>query len=220
MTEPRPALLEHLHWLGHDSFLLDQPVVVYLDPWNLPAGSPQADLILVSHDHYDHCSPDDVERVRKPETTVVANPSASTKLKAPVQTIRAGESLQAHGLTIRAVPAYNIGKRFHPKEAGHVGFVLTIGEERLYFAGDTDAIPEMKDIACDVALLPVSGTYVMTADEAVEALRLLRAKVAIPMHFGAGVAGSVEDAEHFRRKSPVPVLILKAEKGKQRKSAG
>jgi L-ascorbate metabolism protein UlaG (beta-lactamase superfamily) len=208
MGEPRPALLEHLHWLGHDSFRLDEPKVVYLDPWQLPADSPPADIILVSHEHYDHCSPEDVERVRTSKTAVIADSSASEKLKPPVHTMRAGETLAAHGITIQAVPAYNVGKRFHPKEAGHLGFVLTIGEERLYFAGDTDAIPEMKSIVCDVALLPVSGTYVMTADEAVECLRSLRAKVAVPMHVGRGVAGSLDDAEQFRRKSPIPVIVL------------
>jgi L-ascorbate metabolism protein UlaG (beta-lactamase superfamily) len=211
MAEPRPTLLQHLHWLGHDSFRIDHPKVIYLDPWRLPPGSPPADLILVSHDHYDHCSPEDVESIRVQATIVVANASAAAKLRAPVRVLQAGKSIEAAGVKVEAVPAYNIGKKFHPRDAGHIGFIVHLGSERLYFAGDTDFIPEMTGLACDVALLPVSGTYTMTADEAVRAAGAIRPKVAVPMHFGAGVAGSAADAETFRKKSPVPVVILPME---------
>ncbi|NIS78769.1 MAG: MBL fold metallo-hydrolase [Anaerolineales bacterium] len=208
MSDVPIKIVEHIHWLGHDSFRIDQPLVIYIDPWRLPPGSPAADLILVSHDHHDHCSPEDVERVRQSETTVIANPSAAAKLTQPITILRAGESLQVGGVNIEAVPAYNIGKSFHPKEAGHVGFVITIAGERLYFAGDTDRIPEMKGLECDVALIPVSGTYVMTAEEAAEAVEDIRPKLAIPMHYGAGVAGTRQDAIRFRSLSTVPVTIL------------
>ncbi len=211
-TQP-PRLLEQLHWLGHDSFRIDKPAVVYLDPWNLQPGAPAADVILVSHDHQDHCSPEDVARLRKPGTVVIANPSAAAKLAPPVTVLRAGEETKAAGVRVRAVPAYNIGKEYHPKEAGHVGYVLALGGESLYFAGDTDRIPEMKGLVCDVALLPVSGVYTMTAEEAARAAGDLRVKVVVPMHYGAGVAGGPEDAERFRRLSPVAVVVLESEGG-------
>lgn len=210
MDELKIKLLEHLHWLGHDSFRIDQPVMLYIDPWRLPPGSPQADLILVSHDHHDHCSPDDVASVRGEGTTVVANPTAAGKLAEPVTILRAGESIRVGEIMIEAVPAYNVNKRFHPKQAGHIGFLITLGEERLYFAGDTDRIPEMKALRCDVALLPVSGTYVMTAEEAADAAGDIQPQVAIPMHYGAGVAGTRQDAIRFRNLSPVAVKILDA----------
>ena len=206
-----PELLDHLHWLGHDSFRIDQPIVIYLDPWRLPAGSPAADLILVSHEHHDHCSPEDVEQVRKDSTTVIANQAAAAKLSPPVTVLQVGESIEIRGVTVETIPAYNIGKPFHRKQAGHLGFVITLGEERLYFTGDADYIPEMDNIVCDVALLPVSGKYVMTAEEAAQAAEAIQPKVAIPMHYGAGVAGTKEDAERFRDLSPVPVVVMEVE---------
>lgn len=207
----RPRVLDHLHWFGHDSFRLDRPVVLYLDPWRLPPGSTPADVILVSHDHHDHCSPEDIQQIRRPKTVVIAGSSAAPKITPPVAILRPGESTKASGVTIEAVPAYNIGKLFHPRQAEGVGFILTIGDERLYFAGDTDRIPEMTRVRCDVALLPVGGVYTMTAEEAAQAAGDLTPRVAVPMHYGAGVAGSLEDAQHFQRLSPVPVLILESE---------
>jgi len=211
MKGEHPELLDHLHWLGHDSFRIDQPIVIYLDPWRLPPGSPAADLILVSHEHHDHCSPEDVERVRKDSTTVIANHTAAVNLSPPVTVMQVGESMEVRGVTVEAIPAYNIGKPFHRKQAGHLGFVITLGEERLYFTGDADYIPEMDNIVCDVALLPVSGKYVMTAEEAAQAAEAIQPKVAIPMHYGAGVVGTKEDAERFRDLSPVPVVIMEVE---------
>lgn len=207
-------MLEKLHWLGHDSFRIDGPPTIYLDPWQLKGRPPQADLVLVSHDHYDHCSPEDVNRVRGPKTVVIANPSAAAKLGRDTRVIRAGEKQTIGDVTVEAVPAYNIGKRFHPKEAGGVGYIVTLGDTRLYFAGDTDLIPEMDQIRCDIALLPVSGVYVMTAEEAARAAGRIKPKVAIPMHYGAGVAGSEADARRFRELCPpeIEIHILNVER--------
>lgn len=207
----QPRLLARLHWLGHDAFRIDGPPVIYLDPWQVPAGAPQADLILISHEHFDHCSPEDIARLRRPDTVIVGSPAAVAKIKG-AKAMRAGDRLAVLGVEIEAVPAYNINKPFHPKAAGGLGFILTIEGERLYFAGDTDFIPEMKAIRCDIALLPVSGTYVMTAEEAAEAARAIAPKVAIPMHYGAGVAGTEADAERFRALYGGMVVILQPER--------
>lgn len=213
MSSDTPHLLKRLHWLGHDSFRLDGPPVVYLDPWRLPANSPPADLILVSHEHSDHCSPEDVEMIRGEHTCVIADASAAAKLAKPVTILRPGQSTTACGIEILAVPAYNLDKPFHPKQAQHVGYVLTIAGERLYFAGDSDHIPEMKGLACDVALLPVSGVYVMTAEEAAEAARAISPGVAVPMHYASGVAGTPLDGERFRGLCSVPSVLLPSEAG-------
>jgi len=200
-----PKLVQNLHWLGHDSFRLDGPPVIYFDPWKLPPGSPLADVILVSHDHYDHLSADDVKKVSGPKTVVIANPSAAAKLKR-ARVIRPGEKITVGDVTVEAVPAYNLNKFrspgvvFHPKTAEHNGYIVAVGGERLYHAGDTDHIPEMSGLQCDVALLPVSGTYVMIAEEAAEAAKSIKPRVAVPMHYGdKDVVGTLADAERFKQ---------------------
>ncbi len=211
MSNDFPLLLKRLHWLGHDSFRLDGPPVVYFDPWHLPKDSPQADLIFVSHEHSDHCSPQDVDLVRGEQTIVITDTSAAGKLTPPVTVLRPGESTTVGDIEVTAMPAYNLDKPFHPKPAQHVGYLLTIAGERLYFAGDTDHIPEMEGLECDLALLPVSGIYVMTAEEAAEAANVISPKVAVPMHYGSGVAGTLKDAERFRDLCSVPAVILQSE---------
>jgi L-ascorbate metabolism protein UlaG (beta-lactamase superfamily) len=128
-----------------------------------------------------------------------------------------GDEAKIAGITVRAVPAYNVdkfrapGRPFHPKEALHNGYLLEVGDERLYFAGDTDFIPEMAEIVCDVALLPVSGTYVMTAEEAAQAAAMIAPRVAVPMHYGAGIVGTNEDAERFKELCSGEVRIMDVE---------
>ena len=204
-------LIGRLHWLGHDSFRWDGPPVIYFDPWQLRGRPPVADLVLVSHEHHDHCSPEDVERLSSPGTVIVASHEAAARLRGDVRPVQPGDSVRLGEVEIEAVPAYNINKPFHPKASGHVGYVVGVGGERLYFAGDTDRIPEMVEIRCDVALLPVSGIYVMTAEEAAEAAKAISPKVAIPMHYASGVAGTLEDAKRFRDLSSIPTVILQSE---------
>jgi len=204
-------MVKHIHWLGHDSFRVDGPVTIYVDPWQLPPGVPQADLVLVTHDHYDHCSPDDVKKISKADTVVVTIAAAAKQLKGNVQVVKPGDSLTVKGIPIEVVPAYNVNKKFHPKNAQHVGFIFTVDGQRIYHAGDTDFIPEMKGFKVDVALLPVSGTYVMTADEAVQAAKAINPKTAIPMHYGE-IVGDKSDAERFRELYKGETVILPLEK--------
>lgn len=210
-------LLNRLHWLGHDTFRLDGPPTIYFDPLRLKGPLPQADIILISHDHFDHCSPGDVKRITGPGTVIVASLPAAKKLGGSVRVLRPGERTAVGEVEIEAVPAYNVrrfrspGVPFHPKASEHVGFVVTVAGERLYFAGDTDHIPEMADIDCDVALLPVGGTYTMDAEEAAQAAAAINPKVAVPMHWGAGIAGSRADAERFGDLYDGEVVILEQE---------
>jgi L-ascorbate metabolism protein UlaG (beta-lactamase superfamily) len=209
--------VSYIHWLGHDSFRIEAPgCTIYIDPWKIQDGPP-ADLILITHEHHDHCSPDDVAALRQDGTVIVTIKAAAIRLKGDIQIVAPGSELVAKGIPIRAVPAYNVNKfrgpgvAFHPREAGHVGFVITVEGQRIYHAGDTDLIPEMEGLDVDIALLPVSGTYVMTAEEAAEAAAVIRPKVAIPMHIGENI-GTLQDGERFAQQAPVPVIVLPRER--------
>lgn len=192
-------ILRNLLWLGHDAFCWRVAgLTVYFDPFQLRGELAPADLILIGHGHRDHYSPEDIAKIWRPGTIIVAEKGTAAKLSGEVRAVEPGETVEVAGLRIEAVWAYNLNKKFHPKKNRGVGFVVTAAEGRLYHAGDTDYIPEMAAIGADVALLPVSGTYVMTAAEAAEAALLIQPAVAIPMHYGA-VVGSDEDAEQFAR---------------------
>ena len=193
-------LLDRVKWLGHDGFeIATDRLTLMIDPFEI-AGDRKADIILVTHAHYDHCSVDDITKVIKPATVIVTEPESARKLTGRCQDIRVvkpGDSLTVSGVTIEAVPAYNVNKSFHPRDKNWLGFVVTIDGVRVYHAGDTDLIPEMSDLDVDIALLPVSGTYVMTADEAVTAAKAINPKTAIPMHYSA-IVGSDADAATFK----------------------
>ncbi len=211
-------MLEHIHWLGHDTFRIDGSSTVYVDPWKLGGSQPRADAVLVTHDHYDHLSLPDIDKVSGAGTVIVGPPCVTAKTGArPALTVSPGDTVEVGSATVTAVPAYNVSKFkqpgvvFHPRADGHVGFVIEMDGLRIYHAGDTDAIPEMEGIEVDVALLPVGGTYTMTADEACEAAAMLRAKVVVPMHFG-DIVGSDEDARRLAARCRTPVTILAVEK--------
>ena len=186
----------NIHWLGHDTFKLTGSKTVYFDPYEIK-GTATADIICVTHDHFDHCVPDDIKKLQGPETVVVAPADCAAKIGGNVKAIKPGQKLEVEGVTIEAVPAYNTNKKFHPKSNGWVGYIITLDGVRIYHAGDTDRIPEMKHVKTDIALLPVSGTYVMTADEAVQAALDVTPKVAVPMHYGS-IVGDANDAQHFK----------------------
>lgn len=195
-------------WLGHDGFRVDAAKTVYFDPYQISSG-PEADLILISHDHFDHCSPDDVAKIQKAGTVIVTDKEAAKKLGGDVRVMKPGETITVDEVKIEAVPAYNTDKDFHPKKNAWLGFIVELEGVRIYHAGDSDFIPEMKDFQVDIALLPVSGTYVMTADQAVEAALAIQPKLAIPMHYGA-IVGDEGDALKFKKalEGKVEVLIL------------
>ncbi|MBI2984105.1 MAG: MBL fold metallo-hydrolase [Candidatus Kerfeldbacteria bacterium] len=201
-TEPQ------LHWYGHDAFQISNgQITVYLDPWKLPAGAEPADFVCITHEHFDHCSVEDVEKVAATTTAVIApRVCANQPLPGKRTVLQPGERLEMKGVIIEAVPAYNIGKRFHPPADRRVGYILAIDGWRIYHAGDTDLIPEMDHIHCDIALLPVSGTYVMTADEAAQAAVRIKPKIAIPMHYGT-IIGSVDDAKKFKSLVPAGIEV-------------
>ncbi|HYP48335.1 MAG TPA: MBL fold metallo-hydrolase [Thermoleophilaceae bacterium] len=211
-------LVDSVEWLGHSGFRITVgKAVIYIDPYRLADGAPAADLILVTHGHYDHFSPRDIERLSKPGTWLVGPAAVAERVSGQVVSIAPGEELERQlvpGVQVAAVAAYNTSKRdgdgrpFHPRDARWVGYELTVRGERLYHSGDTDVIPEMDGMTgVDVALRPVRGVYVMTAQEAAEAARRIQPRVAVPMHWGEHL-GSEEDAREFAQRAPGDVRIL------------
>jgi len=194
-----------VHWLGHDSFVLKGPKTVILDPFKAK-GNYKADILLITHEHFDHLSEDDIKRFTDSSTTIVAPKICEEPLR-PFKNAKTfvtpGSKIEVKGVGIEAIPAYNLnkfrepGKVFHPKADGRVGYIVTMGGVRFYQSGDSDATPELKAVDVDVAFLPVSGTYVMTAEEAAEAAISMKIKVAVPMHIES-IVGSMADARRFR----------------------
>lgn len=209
-----------ISWLGHDSFRITNGKTVIIDPFKVRPHPTKADILLISHEHFDHLSLDDIKKVSSEKTTIITIPAVKKELSGlkagGIKTVKPGDKVNIGDVTVEAVPAYNLnkfrepGKPFHPKEDGKIGFVISFKEVRVYHAGDTDPIPEMKSIKTDIALLPVSGTYVMTPEEAAEAASMIKPKLVIPMHYGA-IVGSESDAQKFKQLTSYQVQILKPE---------
>ena len=190
-------------WFGHDSYKIEYgDKKIYIDPYEMK-DSGKADIVLITHGHYDHCSIPDLQRLVKEDTLIVTTPDTTSKLSGKVKggnlkLVKPGDAFRYQDVEIRAVPAYNIGKDFHPKENDWVGYVFKINNITFYHAGDTDFIPEMSEISADVAFLPISGTYVMDVQEALLAVRKIMPKIVIPMHYGK-IVGEKSQAEKFKK---------------------
>ena len=202
-----------VHWQGHASFKIkSRNKVVYIDPYQIKEQE-KGDYVLITHSHYDHLSLEDLQKVVGENTTIVCSVDCMDKIQElpakAVEPMEPFKSLDLEGIKIRTTPAYNIGKKFHPEGNSWLGFVIEMQFVKIFYAGDTDLLEELKNIECDIALLPVSGTYTMTAEEAAALANAISPKVvAIPMHYGA-IIGDKEDAERFKKLCTCPVEVLK-----------
>jgi L-ascorbate metabolism protein UlaG (beta-lactamase superfamily) len=208
-----------IQWLGHAGFLInnEQGLKICIDPFQTQKDKyDSVDVIISTHEHGDHCSEDDINKFISPETEVIGIKSAESILDKlnckSINYVNPGDKVTIKDIKFDIVHAYNINKfrspgiPFHPKEDKKIGVVIEIDGVRVYHTGDTDLIPEMKDIQADVVLMPVSGTYVMTASEALEATDILKPKLVIPMHYGA-IVGDASMAEEYKKKATVQVEI-------------
>ncbi len=198
-----------IEWLGHATFRITAAkVVAYIDPWKIAEAVHDARLILVSHSHYDHYSAEDIDRLLNPRTELVGPPDVISQRGAG-WALSPAQTLDLDRACVTGVRAYNPAKNFHPKENDWLGFVIELGGKRLYYAGDTDLIPEMSVLGeIDLALVPVGGTYTMDAPEAADACRQIRPACAVPYHWG-DIVGTEADAQRFAETAPCDVTVLR-----------
>jgi L-ascorbate metabolism protein UlaG (beta-lactamase superfamily) len=214
-----------LRWLGHAGFLIKNSQTIYIDPYNIKENLEKADIILITHSHYDHCSIADIKKIIKEGTKIILPVDAQSKITRfeipiKIEIIEPNQEIDLNNVKIYSLPAYNIDKSFHPKEEGWLGYLIKMDNVLIYHAGDTDKIPEMQKLTGYnrsnknfIALLPVGGRFTMNAEEAADAAELIKPSIAIPMHYGS-IVGSDDDAEEFRelcKEKGINVEILEKE---------
>ena len=182
----------------HSSIKISKEKIIYIDPFKIQKEIHDADIIFITHEHYDHYSPEDIEKIEKQDTIIVAPKivKALSKMKNVIM-VEPNKTYEVNGIKIETLPSYNTNKQFHPKESGWVGYIIQINNTRYYIAGDTDITPEIKQVKCDVAFVPVGGTYTMTYEEAAELVNIIKPKIAIPTHYGS-IVGTKEDGDKFK----------------------
>ncbi|MBQ6019011.1 MAG: MBL fold metallo-hydrolase [Clostridia bacterium] len=201
-ASPVDALLDRITVNEQSSIRIAADKIIYIDPFRLPDAPHDADLIFITHAHYDHFSPEDIEKIRRDDTVFVVPESMTADVKkigvedADIVALAPGSSAEILGFPVETVAAYNTNKQFHPKKNGWLGYILTVDSARVYIAGDTDDTEEARAVKCDIAMLPIGGTYTMTAEEARELAKALAPKAAIPTHYGT-VVGKEADYDVF-----------------------
>ena len=195
-------MLNNIEVLYHSSIRIKKEKTIYIDPFKIDRNYNDADIIFITHDHYDHYSEEDIDKVINENTVIVIPEELLTKVlkkginKNAIITVKPNQKYLVQGIKFETVPAYNTNKTFHPKENGWVGYVIEINEIKYYIAGDTDITEENKKVKCDVAFVPVGGTYTMDFKEAAQLVNQIQPKVAVPIHYGS-VVGTKQDAEEF-----------------------
>lgn len=195
-------MLEDIEVLYHSCIRMNKEKMIYIDPYHIEKNYNDADMIFITHDHYDHYSEEDIDKVRKNNTIFIVPENLLNKLikkginDENIITLDPGDAENIDGIKVEAIHSYNIDKPFHPKENNWLGYVIEIDGVRYYIAGDTDITEENKKIKCDVAFVPVGGTYTMNFSEAAQLINIIKPKIAVPIHYGS-VVGTKQDATDF-----------------------
>ena len=195
-------MLENIEVLYHSSIRISKNKIIYIDPFKIDKNYNDADIIFITHDHFDHYSEEDIDKVINENTTIIIPKELLTKIlrkginKNAVITVESNKEYMVQGIKFETIPSYNVNKKFHPKENNWVGYIITIDEARYYIAGDTDITEENKKVKCDVAFVPVGGTYTMSFEEAAHLINEIKPQVAVPIHYGS-VVGTKQDATDF-----------------------
>ena len=195
-------MLDNVRVFCHSSIRIESPKIIYIDPFKMNREHEDAELIFITHDHYDHFSENDIKKVMNEDSKIILPYGMYDKASnlgfkdENIIEVNPDEEKTVDGINFETIAAYNVNKEFHPRENGWVGYIITINGERYYIAGDTDVTEEARNVNCDVAFLPVGGTYTMTAEEAAELANEINPEIAVPIHYGS-IVGTDEDAELF-----------------------
>ena len=195
-------MLENIEVLYHSSIRISKNKVIYIDPFKIDKNYNDADIVFITHDHFDHYSEEDIDKVINENTTIIIPKELLTKIlrkginKNAVITVKSNKEYMVQGIKFETIPAYNTNKTFHPKENNWVGYIITLDGIRYYIAGDTDITEENRKVKCDVAFVPVGGTYTMNFKEAAQLINEIQPKIAVPIHYGS-VVGTKQDATDF-----------------------
>lgn len=195
-------MLENISVLYHSSIKIEKGKTIYIDPFKIQEKYADADIIFITHDHFDHYSEEDIEKIRKNDTLIIIPEDLLPKvlengfLRENIITVEPNNNYSVEEIEFETIPSYNTNKQFHPKENGWVGYIINIEKVRYYIAGDTDITEENKKVKCDVAFVPVGGTYTMTYDEAATLINEIKPKIAVPIHYG-DIVGTKDDAVKF-----------------------
>lgn len=195
-------MLENIEVLYHSSIRINKDKIIYIDPFKIDKNYNDADIVFITHDHYDHYSEEDIDKVINKNTTIIIPEELLTKLlrkginKNAIITVEPNVKYMVQGIKFETIPAYNTNKSFHPKENDWVGYIITLNDIRYYIAGDTDITEENRKVKCDVAFVPVGGTYTMDFKEAAQLINEIQPKIAVPIHYGS-VVGTEQDASDF-----------------------
>ena len=195
-------MLENIEVLYHSSIRINKEKTIYIDPFKIDRNYNDADIVFITHDHYDHYSEEDIDKVINENTTIIIPEELLTKLlrkginKNAIITVEPNKNYMVQGIKFETISAYNTNKTFHPKENGWVGYIITLDDIRYYIAGDTDITEENRRVKCDVAFVPVGGTYTMAFKEAAQLINEIQPKIAVPIHYGS-VVGTKQDATDF-----------------------
>ena len=195
-------MLENVEVLYHSSIKIKDNKIIYIDPFKIDKDYNDADIVFITHDHFDHYSEEDIDKVINENTTIIIPEELLTKIlrkginKNAVITVESNKEYMVQGIKFETIPAYNTNKTFHPKENDWIGYIITLDGIRYYIAGDTDITEENRKVKCDVAFVPVGGTYTMNYSEAAELVNIIKPKIAVPIHYGS-IVGTKQDATNF-----------------------
>ncbi len=207
-------MIENIEVLTHSSIRINSSRgIIYVDPFRIKDDNHDADYVFITHSHYDHFSIDDIRKIVK-DTTILVVPyrmeDDAKELQREVSdivTVKPGIFKEFDGIEVKTIPAYNTVKPFHPKRAGWVGYILKVDGKRIYIAGDTGLTKESKQVKCDIALVPIGGTYTMDPKRAAELINIIRPEYAIPTHYGS-IAGKPDYAKTFTELVQPPVKVI------------